>query len=57
MRRFKSTGHAQDFLAVYWPMTSHFRPRRHPLTAEAYREIRAERFATWRAVSGVSILA
>ena len=35
MRRFKSPGHAQRFLAAYGPIASHFRPRRHRLTAEA----------------------
>ena len=57
MRRFKSPGHAQRFLAAYGPIASHFRPRRHRLTAEVYRATRAERFATWRAVAGVSPLA
>ena len=57
MRRFKSPGHAQRFLAAYGPIASHFRPRRHRLTAEAYRETRAERFATWRAVTGTPALA
>ncbi len=57
MRRFKSPGHAQRFLAAYGPIAGHFRPRRHRLTAAAYRETRAERFATWRAVTGVSALA
>ncbi len=57
MRRFKDPGHAQRFLAAYGPITSHFRPRRHRLTAAAYRETRAERFAAWRAVTGVSALA
>ncbi len=52
MRRFKDPGHAQRFLAAYGPIASHFRPRRHRLTATAYRQTRAERFATWRAVSG-----
>jgi putative transposase len=52
MRRFKSPGHAQRFLAAYGPIAAHFRPRRHRLTATAYRETRAERFATWRAVTG-----
>jgi len=52
MRRFKSPGHAQRFLAAYGPITSHFRPRRHRLSADAYRETSAERFATWRAVTG-----
>ncbi len=57
MRRFKSPGHAQRFLAAYGPIAGHFRPRRHRLTAAAYRATRAERFATWRAVTGVSALA
>ncbi len=52
MRRFKSPGHAQRFLAAYGPIASHFRPRRHRLTAHVYRETRAERFAAWRAVTG-----
>jgi putative transposase len=38
MRRFKSPGHAQRFLAAYGPIASHFRPRRHHLTTDAYRE-------------------
>jgi len=57
MRRFKSPGHAQRFLAAYGPIASHFRPRRHRLTAAAYHETRAERFATWRAVTGVAAAA
>ena len=57
MRRFTSPGHAQRFLAAYGPIAGHCRPRRHRRTAAAYRETRAERFATWRAVTGVSALA
>jgi putative transposase len=52
MRRFKDPGHAQRFLAAYGPIASHFRPRRHLLTATVYRETRAERFAAWRTVTG-----
>jgi putative transposase len=37
MRRFKDPGHAQRFLAADGPIASHFRPRRHRLTAAAYR--------------------
>jgi len=33
MRRFKSPGHAQRFLAAYGPIAGHFRPRRHLLTS------------------------
>ena len=57
MRRFKSPGHAQRFLATYGPIAAHFRPRRHRLTAEAYRETRAARFTTWRAVTGAQAMA
>lgn len=57
MRRFKSPGHAQRFLAAYGPITGHFRPRRHRLTATAYRETRCEGFATWRAVTGTPAMA
>ncbi len=57
MRRFKSPGHAQRFLAAYGPIASHFRPRRHRLTATAYRATRHERFATWRAVTGTPAMA
>jgi len=57
MRRFKDPGHAQRFLAAYGPIAGHFRPRRHRLTATAYRETRTERFATWRAVTGTPAMA
>ncbi len=57
MRRFKSPGHAQRFLAADGPIASHCRPRRHRLTAAEYRETRDERFATWRAVTGTPALA
>ena len=53
MRRFKSPGHAQRFLAAYGPIAAHFRPRRHRLTAHAYRQARQERFATWREIAGL----
>ncbi len=57
MRRFKSPGHAQRFLAAYGPIATHFRPRRHRLTAADSRQIRAERFAAWRAITGTPALA
>ncbi|MDP9373433.1 MAG: IS6 family transposase [Chloroflexota bacterium] len=53
MRRFKSAGHAQRFLAAHGPIASHFHPPRHRLTAHDYRETRAERFAAWHTVTGV----
>jgi len=48
---------ARRLRAAYGPIASHFRPRHHRLTAAAYRETRAERFATWRAVTGTSAMA
>jgi len=57
MRRFKSPGHAQRFLAAYGSIAGHFRPRRHRLTAAAYRETRHERFATWWAATGTLAMA
>jgi putative transposase len=57
MRRFKSAGHAQRFLAAYGPIASHFRPRRHRLTATAYCQQRDHAFATWREITSVAAAA
>src|SRR5215213_10664714 len=57
MRQFKSPGHAQRFLAAYGPIAGHFRPRRHRLTATAYRQRRERAFATWREVTGMAAAA
>ena len=53
MGRFKSSGHAQRFLAAYGPSAAHCRPHRHRLAAAIYRATRDQRFATWRAVVGL----
>jgi len=57
MRRCKRPRHAQRFLAASGPRAAHFRPRRHRLTATAYRRQRADACATWRAVTGVAAAA
>ena len=57
MRRFKSPGHAQRFLAAYGPIAGHFRPRRHRFTAAAYRETRAECFQAWHEATGTLTVA
>jgi len=57
MRRFKSPGQAQRFLAAYGPLAGHFRPRRHRLTALVYRLQRADACTTWREVTGVAAAA
>ena len=57
MRRFKSARHAQQFLSAFEIICSHFRPRRHLLTAEHYRKEMRSRLATWNEVSCVQIAA
>jgi putative transposase len=54
LQGFKSPGHAQRFLAAYGPITSHFRPRRHRLSAPAYRQEMGHRFQVWREVTGLA---
>jgi putative transposase len=48
LRRFKSPAHAQRFLEPFSAVGNHFRPRRHLLPAEQYRQLRTERFRQWR---------
>jgi len=57
MRRFKSSRHAQDFIEVHGVITSHFRPRRHLLSAADHRQVRSERFRVWNEVTRTSVLA
>ncbi len=51
MRAFKSSGHGQRFRSAVSIIASHFKPRRHLLTAERYREEMQTRFGTWVEVS------
>jgi len=48
LQRFKSTEHAQRFLGPFSAVSNHFRPRRHLLTASAYRQIRTQAHAAWQ---------
>jgi putative transposase len=57
MQRFKSAGQAQRFHAAYGPIASHFRPRRHRLTAAAYRQEMRHRFQTWQEITGSAMAA
>ena len=57
LQRFKSAEHAQQFLSPFSAVCNHFRPRRHRLTASAYRQIRSERYATWLDVTLAGIRA
>jgi len=52
MQGFKSPGHAQRFLAAYGPIAQHFRPRRHRLSASAYRQEMSHRFESWAEITG-----
>jgi putative transposase len=51
LQRFKSAEHAQRFLGPFSAVGNHFRPRRHLLTASAYRQIRAECHTVWRDIT------
>lgn len=57
MQRFKSPGQAQRFLAAYEPIASHFRPRRHRLSAPAYRQEMRQRFRTWWEITNLAVAA
>jgi putative transposase len=54
LQGFKSPGHAQRFLSAYGPIAQHFRPRRHLLSARAYREEMIQRFQSWQKVTGLA---
>ena len=51
MRRFKSVKQAQRFLSAFGPISGHFQPRRHRLSAGEYRAILQTRFQTWNEVT------
>jgi putative transposase len=57
MRRFKSAGHAQRFLAARDPIREHFCPRRHRLGALRYRAVMQERFVVWNTITGAHMAA
>jgi putative transposase len=52
MQGLKSAGHAQRFVSAYGPITQHFRPRRHLLSAADSRQEMRKRFASWAKVTG-----
>jgi putative transposase len=57
MQGFKSPGHAQRFLSAYGPIAQHFRPRRHLLSAPAYRQEMAQRFQMWGEITSTGMAA
>jgi putative transposase len=56
MRRFKSAGHAQQFLATHTPIHNHFQLCRHRLSASEYRVALDRAFLTWRDATGVALV-
>jgi putative transposase len=57
MNGFTSSRHAQRFLSAFSGISPHFRPRRHQLTASAYRHEMIARLTTWNEVAGLSTAA
>jgi putative transposase len=56
MRGFKSAKHAQRFLSAFDPISGHFQPRRHRLSAQHYRATLEYRFQQWNEVTGVKLV-
>jgi putative transposase len=52
MPGFKSPSHAQRFLSPYEPIAQHCRPRRHLMSASAYRQETSHRFESWAELMG-----
>jgi putative transposase len=52
MRKFTSAGHAQRFLSAFGPISQHFQPRRHRMSAGEYRATLQGRFQVWNEVTG-----
>ncbi len=57
MRRFKSAGGAQKFLAASELIYQHTQPKRHRLPAFKSRSIMVERIHCWQEIAGVSVSA
>ncbi len=51
LQRLKSAEHAQRFLGPFNAVSNRFRPRRHRLTASAYRQIRTHAHIAWQDVT------
>jgi putative transposase len=57
MKGFRSVGGAQRFLSAFSRISTHFRPRRHLMTAAAHRAEMTVRFTIWEQITGVVGLA
>ncbi len=53
MRKFKSAKQAQRFLSAFGPISGHFQPRRHRLSAQEYHAILQNRFQQWNEITGL----
>ncbi|WP_457456074.1 IS6 family transposase [Streptomyces sp. TE5632] len=56
MKGFRSTGGAQRFLSAFSGISSHFRPRRHLMTATEYRTEMSARFTIWDQITSRAAL-
>jgi putative transposase len=56
MRKCTSAKHAQRFLSAFGPISQHFQPRRHHLSARQYRAILQGRFQTWNEVTKIKLV-
>jgi putative transposase len=56
MKGFRSAGRTQQFLSAFSQISPHFRPRRHLMTATAYRTEMHHRFTIWNQITGVSAM-
>ncbi|MFF8919344.1 IS6 family transposase, partial [Streptomyces sp. NPDC015032] len=57
MKGFRSVGTAQRFLASFSQISPHFRPRRHRMTAPAYRTEMTSRHTVWHQITGTTLMA
>ena len=57
MKRFTSARHAQQFLSAFSPISGHFRPRRHLMSAPQWRTEMNDRFTVWNEVTALDAAA
>ena len=50
MRRFRSPGSTQRFLATHADVNNHFNVQRHLIFRDTLRTLRSEAFAGWREI-------
>ena len=55
MRKFKSAKQAQRFLSAFGPISQHFQPQRHRMSAQDYRATLQDRFQTWNELTEVKM--